>query len=95
MKRFERILANLFGFIFLGLSIVITVETIMRKLFSISLQGADELSGYALAVGSTIGFSLAVVGRNHIRVDVIHEFFTRRLQALLNWLSLYSLLRSR
>jgi hypothetical protein len=38
-----------------------------------SLQGADELGGYALAVGSTIAFSLALMGRNHIRVDVFHE----------------------
>jgi len=59
--------------------------------FNISLQGADELGGYALAVGSTIAFSLALMGRNHIRVDVFHERFPRGLQATLNWLSIVSL----
>jgi TRAP-type C4-dicarboxylate transport system permease small subunit len=59
--------------------------------FNVSLQGADELGGYALAVGSTIAFSLALMGRNHIRVDVFHEKFPRALQAFLNWFSVASL----
>ena len=90
-NRIESILADVFGTIFLLLSAVVVVETISRKVFNISLQGADELGGYALAVGSTIAFSLALMGRNHIRVDVFHERFPRGLQAALNWLSIVSL----
>lgn len=90
-ERIENLLAILFGAIFLLLSAVVTVETVSRKVFNISLQGADELGGYALAVGSTIAFSLALMGRNHIRVDVFHEKFPRALQAALNWLSIVSL----
>lgn len=89
--RIETVLATTFGAIFLGLAAVVTVETLARKLFNVSIQGADELGGYALAVGSTIAFSLALMGRNHIRVDVFHERFPRRLQAALNWLSIASL----
>jgi TRAP-type C4-dicarboxylate transport system permease small subunit len=89
--RMETVLATMFGVIFLGLAAIVTIETISRKLFNISLQGADELGGYALAVGSTIAFSLALLGRNHIRVDVFHEKFTARAQALLNWISMLSL----
>jgi len=89
--RVETVLATVFGAIFLGLSVIVTIETAARKLFNISLQGADELGGYALAVGSTIAFSLALMGRNHIRVDVFHEKFPVRVQALLNWLSAVSL----
>jgi TRAP-type C4-dicarboxylate transport system permease small subunit len=87
-ERVESILATVFGSIFLLLSVVVVVETISRKLFNISIQGADELGGYALAVGSTISFSLALMGRNHIRVDVFHEKLGRRGQAILNWLSI-------
>lgn len=89
--RIESALATVFGLIFLGLALVVTVETAARKLFNVSLQGADELGGYALAVGSTIAFSLALMGRNHIRVDVFHEKFSPRLQAWLNWLSIVSM----
>jgi TRAP-type C4-dicarboxylate transport system permease small subunit len=80
-----------FGLVFIGLALLVTIETISRKVFNVSLQGADELGGYALAVGSTIAFSLALIGRNHIRVDVFHEKFSRRAQAWLNWLSIVSL----
>ena len=89
--RIETVLATVFGAIFLGLAAVVTVETAARKLFNVSLQGADELGGYALAIGSTIAFSLALIGRNHIRVDVFHEKFSARAQARLNWISIVSL----
>lgn len=87
----ENVLAWVFGTIFLALAAVVTVETISRKVFNISLQGADELGGYALAVGSTIAFSLALMGRNHIRVDVFHEMMPRRVQAFMNWFSIVSM----
>lgn len=90
-ERIESALGTVFGAIFLLLSVVVAVETISRKLFNVSLQGADELGGYALAVGSTIAFSLALMGRAHIRVDVFHERFPRGLQAALNWVSVASL----
>jgi TRAP-type C4-dicarboxylate transport system permease small subunit len=86
--KLERWLGTLFGLIFVALSLLVAVETAMRKLFSVSLQGADELGGYALAVGATIAFSLALTGRNHIRVDVFHDRLPRALQVLLNWLSI-------
>ena len=87
MNPVQRLLAWVFGAIFLALSVVVSVETLARKLFNFSIQGADELGGYALAAGSVIAFSLALVGRNHIRVDVFHERFSRRTQAALNVLS--------
>lgn len=88
MKRAEAILASVFGAIFLALSFIVTVETLARKLFNYSLQGVDELAGYSLAIGSTLAFSLALAGRNHIRVDVFHDFFPRGVKAALNWLSI-------
>lgn len=90
-QHIENALATVFGTVFLVLSGVVAFETLSRKLFNVSIQGADELGGYALALGSTIAFSLALMGRNHIRVDVFHEMFPRRLQAALNWLSIVAL----
>jgi len=89
--RLESLLSILFGGIFSILVIVVTIETIARKLFNVSLQGADELGGYALAIGSTLAFSLAVFGRNHIRVDVLHEKLPRWLQGWMNWFAATSM----
>lgn len=87
----ERWLGTLFGLIFVALSCLVAVETVIRKAFNISLQGADELGGYSLAVGGTIAFSLALMGRTHIRVDVFHERLPAWLQTGLNWLSVVCL----
>ncbi|MDO9284489.1 MAG: TRAP transporter small permease, partial [Aquabacterium sp.] len=83
----ERWLGTLFGLIFVALSLLVAVETVVRKLFNFSLQGADELGAYSLAVCATIAFSLALIGRTHIRVDVFHERLPAWLQTGLNWLS--------
>jgi TRAP-type C4-dicarboxylate transport system permease small subunit len=72
MKMTERIAALVFGTIFVLLSLMVTLETLLRKLFGASLQGVDELGGYALAIGSTIAFTLALLDRSHIRIDLIH-----------------------
>lgn len=87
MKRVETILSCIFGYMFIALSIFVTTETIIRKVANYSFQGADELGGYALALGSTLAFSIALIGRAHIRIDILHQHFPRMMQAGLNWLS--------
>ena len=87
MKRLETMMSMVFGGIFVVLSLMVAAETMLRKLFGTSLQGVDELGGYALAVGATLAFSLALFGRAHMRIDIFHERLPRLVQALLNWLS--------
>lgn len=86
-NRIETLLATTFGVMFLGLSLFITVEVLLRKLFGISLDGSYELGGYALAIGSTLSFTLALFGRSHIRIDIIHERLPAIAKAVLNTLS--------
>lgn len=88
MKRIETVLSAVFGIIFIALSVFVTAETLLRKLFNFSFQGADELGGYALAAGSALAFTVALIGRSHIRIDLIHERSTPRFQATMNWLSM-------
>lgn len=87
----ERWLGIVFGLMLMALSGVVTVETLVRKLFSVSLQGADELGGYTLAIGATIAFSMALMGRTHIRVDVFHDQLPRGLRSALNLLSIVTM----
>jgi len=87
MKRVETFLSCIFGYMFIMLSFFVTAETILRKAINFSFQGADELGGYALAVGSALAFTIALIGRAHIRIDILHQHFPRYVQAVLNWLS--------
>lgn len=87
MKRFVTVTANVFGVMMLAFSALVTVDTIARKLLNFSFQGTDELGGYALAVGSSLAFTVALVERAHIRIDLLHEKLPVRVQAVLNWLA--------
>lgn len=91
MNGFARLASWLFGVALVALSLFVSVETIARKLFNFSFEGADELGGYVLAVGSSLAFVVALVDRAHIRIDVLHARFPAWLQSVMDWLSLLSL----
>jgi TRAP-type C4-dicarboxylate transport system permease small subunit len=91
LSRFTGFLSGLFGWMFIGLSLIVVAETVSRKLFSYSLQGADELGGYILAVGSGIAFTVAFVERAHIRIDLIQTKLPSAARALLDWFAVVSM----
>lgn len=84
-KRLSYFSSCIFGYLCIALSVFISIEVILRKLFSTSLQGADELGGYVLAITSSIAFCVALIGNSHIRIDLIHYKFPQKMQAILNW----------
>ena len=91
MRGFVTAVSWVFGLLLVGLSLFVSLETISRKLFAFSFQGADELGGYVLAVSSSLAFAVALLERGHIRIDFLHDRFPPRVQALLNWLAVLSL----
>lgn len=88
MDAIARAIGILFGLMMTALSLLVAAETVMRKLFNISLQGADELGGYTLAVGSSLAFSVALMRRAHIRIELLHVRMPPGVQAVLNWASI-------
>ena len=87
MKNLERIAAWTFGLVFLALAAGVAIETISRKVLNKSLQGIDELGGYALAVGASLAFAVALAARAHIRIDVVHDRLPKALRVGLNLLA--------
>ena len=87
MRTVTNAIGVLFGLMLVGLAFLVATETVARKLFNFSFQGADELGGYTLAIGSALAFSVALVGRAHIRIDLVHLRLPPVAQAVLNWLS--------
>lgn len=57
------------GIIFFAAALLISFEVIIRKAFSMSTEGADELTGYGFAIAMTFAFGYALLERAHIRVD--------------------------
>ena len=79
------------GALLLIASIVICIDITTRHLFSWTVGGADELSGYALAIASAWGFSTAILSRSHIRIDTLYVRVRRPARAMLDLMSLAAL----
>lgn len=86
-ERFTQTAIVAFGSAMVVFAVLVTIETIGRKFLNLSFQGVDELGGYVLAVTSSLAFSLALVDRAHIRIDLFHRLLPRQLQRLLDLLS--------
>ena len=81
------------GALLLAASLIICVDIFLRYTFALTIGGADDLSGYALAIASAWGFSAALLSRSHIRIDTVYVRVRSRLaRALLDLLSLACLL---
>jgi TRAP-type C4-dicarboxylate transport system permease small subunit len=76
------------GMLLFGASFMIGAEVLLRKFAGISIGGADEISGYVLAVSSAWAFGFSLLARVHIRIDTLYALLPQRLQALLDLLAL-------
>jgi TRAP-type C4-dicarboxylate transport system permease small subunit len=61
-------------------ALLIGVDVVLRKFFARSIGGADELAGYALAIGTTWGLGAALLDRAHIRIDSLYLLFPQKLR---------------
>jgi len=84
MKTYMRLCAVVFGLMMTALCVVISIETILRKVFNYSLEGVDELSGYAIAIGAPLCFAIAAIEQSHIRINLLYMRLPRGIQAALN-----------
>ncbi len=76
------------GALILLAAVVVSIDVTARGLFNVSLGGADELSGFALAIGSAWAFSFALLERAHIRIDSLYTVLPHRIRAGLDILGL-------
>jgi len=87
-RRLSHVLVWIGGSLILLSAIVVTIEVFARKIFNVSLGGADELSGYAFGVATTCAFAYALFERAHIRVDALYNLFPRPLRIVASFVGL-------
>lgn len=79
------------GAVVLASAVLVAVDVIARKVFSHSLGGSDELSGYALAIASSWGCAAVLLSRGNVRIDVLYQHLGARLRAALDIVNLVAL----
>jgi TRAP-type C4-dicarboxylate transport system permease small subunit len=91
-RRLSRFGLWLSGALVLAAALLIGVDVTLRKVFNASIGGADELAGYALALGTAWSLGAALLDRAHIRIDSLYVLLPRRLRLALDFAGLALLL---
>lgn len=73
------------------LAFLIVFDIVARSLFHYSLQGADELGGYTLALTGSLGLAYTLIRRGHPRIDIGFRFFPPRMRQVLHVVALATL----
>lgn len=76
------------GLLVLAAALLVAAEVVLRGVASVSLGGADELSGYAVAIATSFGLPIVLLERGHVRVDTLFRLLPVRIVALLDLLAL-------
>lgn len=84
LRGITRVSAWFAGALIMAAAIIIGVDILLRTVFNASIGGADELAGYALAIGTTWGLGIAFVDRAHIRIDSLYGLFPRAMRLALD-----------
>jgi TRAP-type mannitol/chloroaromatic compound transport system permease small subunit len=83
-RRIARAGAWFGGALLIAAALLVGVEVVIRRAFSVSVGGTDELAGYALAISTTWALAFALLERAHIRIDSLYVYLPARLCALLD-----------
>lgn len=71
---------------------MVSIDVIMRKLFSITMSGSDEISGYVFAATTAWAYSYCLLHRSHIRIDALYGVLPVWLRSVLDAVGLALLL---
>lgn len=76
------------GALILAAACLIGIDIVLRKTLGMSIGGADEVAGNALAIGAAWSLSSALLDRCHIRIDALYALLPRSFRLALDFTSL-------
>jgi TRAP-type C4-dicarboxylate transport system permease small subunit len=91
VRRFTRFGLWFGGVLILIAAVLIGIDVLMRKFLARSIGGADELAGYALAIGTAWGLGAALIDRAHIRIDSLYVLLPAKLRLFLDLMAVFLL----
>lgn len=84
LDRLATFLAFVAGASVLILAGLITFDIVSRRLFGVSVQGTDELGGYALAMVGSLGMAHVLARREFTRIDLFFRYMPLPVQRVLH-----------
>jgi TRAP-type C4-dicarboxylate transport system permease small subunit len=65
-------------------AVIIGIDILLRNTIAVTIGGANELSGYALAMVTPWAMIVAMLHRSHVRIDTIYTHLSGRARAFLD-----------
>lgn len=90
-ERVSRVAVFVGGALLLASAFLVSFDVLARKIFGVTMGGADELSGYAFAIGTTWALAFTLLQRANVRVDALYALLPVRVCAVLDVLALLAL----
>lgn len=87
-KKLSRLLSWIGGIVLVLAAALVSIDVIARKLLNVSMAGADEIAGYALAISLSFGLSFALFQRAHIRIDIVAQSMPFKIRAVLDLIAM-------
>ncbi|WP_421842391.1 TRAP transporter small permease [Marinobacter algicola] len=91
LQRFSVVASWLGGVIVLASAIAISFDVLTRNMLGKTYLQSFELSQYGFAIAVAFGLSAGVVGRDHIRIDVLANVIPKNVRRILHFISIISL----
>ena len=79
------------GTLMLAAALLVSVDVLLRKFLLLSVGGADELSGYAFAIGTAWALAFTLLQRANVRVDALYIHLPQAACAVLDLAAMLSL----
>ena len=88
VRAIARVSGWVCGFLLTLSAFIISLDIVLRNTIVVTLWGANEIGGYALAIATSWGCTVALVHRMHVRIDSVYTYLSPRMRALLDILGL-------
>ena len=91
LDRMSLIAVWIGGAAMLAIAFLVGLEVIIRKLFNVSLGGADEISGYIFAAATAWAYALVLRRKGNVRIDVVYRLLPKPAKLLLDIVSFFAI----
>ena len=84
LERISQLAVWVGGAALLAAAVMVTVDVLSRKIFSITMSGSDEYSGYVFSATTTWAYSYCLLHRSNVRIDALYNYLPRKVTAILD-----------
>ena len=84
LERISQLAVWVGGAALLAAALMVTVDVLSRKIFSITMSGSDEYSGYVFSATTTWAYSYCLLHRSNVRIDALYNYLPRKVTAILD-----------